>query len=238
MHRRALFEDPTSDIGGDAADLFLTTVLHDDGANPGSAADDEIYFSSIFINAGLGLLPGDVVWFYVNSDGNAGTGPAIVPTAAFGADYLLEFINVGGSLEAALLRWDAGASQFLLVRELFELQDFLLTDNFGGGFSKIETLSLRPEELGLSRGETFTTLVRSAWDATGTIVDEDIAPNAPPFYPLTIPPPPERPGLAVAAPTGITTSSATLNGTVQPEPTPDHLLLRVRAHGRLRRQDS
>lgn len=204
--------DPADDSGG-APDLLSTDISFLDG-NVGTAADDEIAWSHFFLNpkGAAAFFDGDFIAFYLNTDNNPGTGLAVT-SPALGADYVVIFSG-DTFVFVELYRFDGSGLAF--VRDLTNIDEYIITDSIAGGLSRVQ-LFLRPEAIGMSRGQTVTTLIRSLYDYRVIPADfEDLAPNAAPFYSESLPPAPERPGLAVSGPAGITTSTATLNGSVDP----------------------
>jgi hypothetical protein len=230
--RRVVFPADQDGDSGLAVDLLGVDISHDEN-DAGSASDDRIDFFAAFANPGAtgALADGDLLEFYVSNDASPATGDPfpvdgafgtsfLIEATPFGAEYLIELSRDLGVIDGRLFRFDRAANDYVLVRSLNLNSDYLFAqpDAVGNGGVLV---TLPASDLGIGRNQAFSTLVRTSYDYRDAApADEDYAPGALPFYTLSTPLAPERPAIAPGNPGGITHTSATLNGVVDPNRLP------------------
>jgi hypothetical protein len=202
-----VFEDTIGDRGpgGLAVDLISNQITHSEG-DAGTAADDRLLFTSVLDNGGNGarFFDGDVVGWYLNTDGNSASG------GFRGSEVVIALIGQPGGAEPVvrLQRWNG--TSFTTVRALGP-GEVLISPIVSGTLGAVG-IQLPRADVGIARGATLGLVQSSDWLPNG---DEDNAPDAG-QYTLAIPRTPEAPAVGPAAAAVATESSLTFAASVDP----------------------
>ena len=210
-----VFTDKAGDSGA-APDLLSTQITHIENA-PGTAADDQILFTSVLDKAGLGarFAPGDFVIWYLDTDDDASTGgPGAVPgSSPIGAESRIVLFgppSAGGVPDVELSRWNG--TGFTFVRDLTS-SEVVISEALG-----IVGLQVPRADVGTARGSTLALVEAST---TSGQANPDFAPDTPPRYRLAVPPAPGAPGVGASATAAVAgTTSLTLSASVDPRGLP------------------
>lgn len=185
------FTDPDGDSGS-AVDLLSNQITHSE-VDPGSAADDMLSLFSVLTNANSGarFIQGDLVGWYLDTDGNASNG------GFRGAEVVVLLVGKAGGAdpEVELQRWNDSQDDWDLVRVLGP-GEVLISEKINPTLGAVG-IQLRRTEVGVPRGGTIGVAVSSDYLPDS---DEDIAPDAG-RYTLAIPATPLPPAVAPAAST-------------------------------------
>lgn len=211
-----VFTDSQGDSGAvpDLRSAQITYIEND----PGTAADDQILFTTVVENDGQGarFSPGDRVIWYLDTDNDASTGgPGPVPPySPIGAEYRIVLFGPaeGGLPDVELSRWNGAGWDF---RRDLTSSEVVISEALG-----IVGLQVPRADVGAARGSMLA-LVEQTASVTPGVTDTDFAPNAPPRYTIAIPAAPTPPAVApaaTAAAAGRTT--LTLSATVDPKGLP------------------
>ena len=210
-----VFTDKAGD-SGTAPDLLSTQITHIEN-DPGTAADDQILFTSVLDKAGLGarFAPGDIVIWYLDTDNDASTGgPGAVPgSSPIGAESRIVLFGpatAGGVPDVELSLWNG--SGFTFLRDLTS-SEVVISEALG-----IVGLQVPRADVGAARGSTLALVEAST---TSGQANPDFAPDTPPRYRLAIPPAPGAPGVGASATAAVAgTTSLTLSASVDPRGLP------------------
>ena len=207
-----VFTDKAGDSGA-APDLLSTQITYIEN-DAGSAADDQILFTSVLDKGGLGarFATGDVVIWYLDTDNDASTGgPGAVPgSSPIGAESRIILFGTGGVPDVELWRWNGSGWDF--ARDLTS-SEVVISEALG-----IVGLQVPRADVGAARGSTLALVEAST---TSGQADPDFAPDTPPRYTLAIPPAPGAPAVGAAATAAVAgTTTLTLSASVDPRGLP------------------
>ncbi len=189
------FLDPADDNtrnGDESVDLLSNQLLHVEN-NAGIATDDTLLMTSILtnVNSGARFVDGDVVVWYLNTDGNTATGAQPLAGQQIGAETAVAlFGQPGGGAPVIELQRRVG-NAWVFVRTLGG-GEVVISENLDPTVGAVG-IQLARTEVGVGRGITLG-LVQTATFASAL----DRAPDAG-LYTLAIPPNPEPPAVAPAA---------------------------------------
>ena len=207
-----VFTDPRGETGVEV-DLLSSQATHVENS-PATADDDQLLLTARLDRAGQGarFIAGDVVLWYLNTDGDAATGgpPAAPGFSAIGAEYRVGLFGAAtGGPDVELARWNGTA--FQVVRDLTS-SEVVISELAG-----VVGVQLPRADAGVARGSTLS-LVLGANSTAGTW---DYAPDRPPQYTLAIPATPTAPVVTPSAATvAAAETSLTVGATVDPRGLP------------------
>jgi hypothetical protein len=167
--------DPTNPFSSDLAPDVTAVTAQLDGACGLSV-------QAALANRPSGLIDGDAVFSYLDTDGNPATGDPVFG----GADHAVGVLGeIGGDSPPLLGTWDPGSA----------------TMQFAGGPTLtpvgIGGFSAAPDQLGIAPGSNLGAVVGTIWTNIGSYID--VAPDDPSSVPLlpvnysNVPPPPPAP---------------------------------------------